>query len=169
MKIYTKTGDAGDTGLFGGARVSKAHPRVEAYGAVDELNAQLGAVRAERLADDIDALLGRVQAELFSVGAELATAPGSKSSAKQWVSGAAIEALEHAIDEFEGELEPLQTFILPGGARGAALLHIARTVARRAERRGRWHPRRRRRGGTARGDSVSESTERPALRAHARV
>lgn len=135
MKIYTKTGDGGETGLFGGARVSKADPRVEAYGDVDELNAQLGVARAGGLAEDIDELLSTVQAKLFDVGAELATAPGSKASAMPRVSGDDVSVLEGAIDRFEEELEPLQNFILPGGSPAAAWLHVGRTVARRAERR----------------------------------
>lgn len=135
MKIYTKTGDGGETGLFGGARVSKADPRVEAYGDVDELNAQLGVARAVGLAEDIDELLATVQAKLFDVGAELATAPGSKASAMPRVSEDDVAVLEQAIDRFEEELEPLQNFILPGGSRAAAWLHVGRTVARRAERR----------------------------------
>lgn len=135
MKIYTKTGDRGETGLFGGARVSKADPRVESYGDVDELNAQLGVARAAGLADDIDALLSTVQAKLFDVGAELATAPGSKASAMPHVSAEDVVVLEEAIDRFEKELEPLKNFILPGGTGAAAWLHVGRTVARRAERR----------------------------------
>lgn len=135
MKIYTKTGDSGETALFGGARVSKADPRVESYGDVDELNAQLGVARAAGLPDDIDGLLATVQAKLFDVGAELATAPGSKASKMPRVSEADVAVLEAAIDRFEEELEPLQNFILPGGAAAAAWLHVGRTVARRAERR----------------------------------
>jgi len=135
VKIYTKTGDGGQTALFGGARVSKADPRVESYGDVDELNAQLGVARAAGLADDIDALLSTVQAKLFDVGAELATAPGSKASAMPHVSEEDVTVLEGAIDRFEKELEPLQNFILPGGTGAAAWLHVGRTVARRAERR----------------------------------
>ena len=135
MKIYTKTGDAGDTGLFGGARVSKADPRVEAYGDVDEVNAHLGVARAAGLDADVDELLARVQAKLFDVGAELATAPGSKASAMPRVDEADVVVLEEAIDRFESELEPLQTFILPGGSAAGAALHVGRTTARRAERR----------------------------------
>lgn len=135
MKIYTKTGDTGETGLFGGARVSKADPRVEAYGDVDELNAQLGVARAGGLEADLDELLAVVQAKLFDVGAELATAPGSKASAMPHVKEADVVVLEQAIDRFEEELEPLKVFILPGGSPAAAQLHVGRTVARRAERR----------------------------------
>lgn len=135
MKIYTKTGDAGDTGLFGGARVSKADPRVEAYGDVDELNAHLGVARARGLDGDVDELLALIQAKLFDLGAELASAPGSKASTMPRVSEDDVTHLEQAIDRFEAELEPLKSFILPGGTPAAAALHVCRTVARRAERR----------------------------------
>jgi cob(I)alamin adenosyltransferase len=136
MKIYTKTGDAGETGLFGGGRVRKDCVRVDAYGEVDELNATLGWVRAQRLPEELDALLGQLQEQLFTVGAVLATPVGTKASAyipqlePQWV-----EAMEKAIDAFEAELQPMTHFILPGGSQGAAALHVARTVCRRAERR----------------------------------
>ncbi|MBO6935847.1 MAG: cob(I)yrinic acid a,c-diamide adenosyltransferase [Deltaproteobacteria bacterium] len=135
MKIYTKTGDGGETGLFGGARVSKADPRVEAYGDVDELNAQIGVARAVGLDADMDELLDTIQAKLFDVGAELAQAPGSKASAMPHVKEPDVVVLEKAIDTFEQELEPLKTFILPGGCPAAAQLHVGRTVTRRAERR----------------------------------
>lgn len=135
MKIYTKTGDGGETGLFGGARVSKADPRVEAYGDVDELNAQIGVARAGGLDGDIDELLATIQAKLFDVGAELAAAPGSKASSMPRVSDADVVVLESGIDRFEEELAPLENFILPGGTAAAAWLHVGRTVARRAERR----------------------------------
>lgn len=135
MKIYTKTGDGGETGLFGGARVSKADPRVEAYGDVDELNAQVGVARSGGLDEDIDSLLAVIQAKLFDVGAELASAPGSKASAIPHVNEDDVVVLEQAIDRFEKELEPLKTFILPGGSPAAARLHVGRTVGRRAERR----------------------------------
>lgn len=134
MKIYTKTGDRGETGLFGGARVSKATPRVEAYGDVDELNSVLGVARAVGVPPSLDALLGTLQCELFDVGAELATAPGREPQGFEPIDGAAIERLERAIDEAEAELPPLKTFILPGGSPAAAHLHVARTVCRRAER-----------------------------------
>ena len=134
MKIYTKTGDAGDTGLFGGPRVRKDSPRIEAYGTVDELNAVLGLARAEALPDEIDALLYRVQNELFDLGAELAT-PNAEERGLRSLGAAQIAALELAIDRGESQLAPLREFILPGGNRGAAWLHVARTVCRRAERR----------------------------------
>jgi cob(I)alamin adenosyltransferase len=133
MKIYTKTGDTGETGLFGGTRVSKASPRVAAYGDVDELNSALGLARVHRIDDERDALLGTIQIDLFDLGAELAARPGKKSAAPQ-IGDREIERLEAAIDRAEEELAPLTTFILPGGSPGAAHLHLARTVCRRAER-----------------------------------
>ena len=133
MKIYTKTGDTGETGLFGGTRVSKASPRVAAYGDVDELNSVIGLARVHRIDDERDALLGAVQLDLFDLGAELAARPGRQSAAPQ-IGEREIARLERAIDSAEEELAPLTTFILPGGSPGAAHLHLARTVCRRAER-----------------------------------
>lgn len=136
MKIYTKTGDAGETGLFGGPRVAKDDARVEAYGAVDELNATLGVARARGGDAEIDGLLAAVQDQLFAVGAELATPPGAKAhSAVPPVAPSWTSALEAAIDRFEVELPPLRHFILPGGSALGADLHLARAVCRRAERR----------------------------------
>jgi cob(I)alamin adenosyltransferase len=136
MKIYTKTGDGGTTGLFGGARVDKDDERVEAYGTVDEINAVLGTARAAHPPTELDALLERVQADLFVVGAELATVPGKEDKLPmQLVSAEDCERLERAIDSMEARLSPLKTFILPGGSPAAAALHHARTVCRRAERR----------------------------------
>jgi cob(I)alamin adenosyltransferase len=134
MKIYTKTGDRGDTGLFGGPRVSKDAPRIEAYGTVDELNSVLGTVRAQGTEGPLDALLGQIQNELFALGAQLAT-PDPAAHRTALIGPAQIAALEAAIDRFEEPLEPLQQFILPGGTPVAAQLHLARTVCRRAERR----------------------------------
>lgn len=144
MKIYTRTGDQGQTGLYGGTRVSKADPRVAAYGDVDELNACLGMVRAQgELADDIVALLEQLQKDLFAIGARLANPsdkPARRStlddggSAKTTVDQAAVARLEASIDRLEAELPPLRRFILPGGSRSGALLHFSRTVCRRAER-----------------------------------
>ena len=134
MKIYTKQGDDGETGLFGGTRVSKASARVGAYGDVDELNSVIGVARAHGSADTFtDALLERIQSELFDLGAELAARPG-KATGVTAIDDAQIESLEAAIDEAEAELAPLVTFILPGGSAVAAHLHHARTVCRRAER-----------------------------------
>ncbi len=134
MRIYTKTGDQGDTGLFGGPRVPKDDHRIEAYGTVDELNSLLGVARAEALPADVDALLARIQSELFSLGAELAT-PNPAALGTALVGPGHSAALERAIDQYEAQLEPLKLFILPAGTRAAALLHLARTVCRRAERR----------------------------------
>ncbi len=139
MKIYTRTGDEGMTGLFGGQRVSKDSPRVEAYGAVDEANALLGVVRALLAADDpLQERLTQVQGDLFVVGADLATPDIEGKRASSYVprvSEADGTRLEGWIDEAEAELEPMRTFILPGGTLAAAQLHFARTVCRRAERR----------------------------------
>jgi cob(I)alamin adenosyltransferase len=134
MKIYTKTGDRGETGLFGGPRVSKDAPRIEAYGTVDELNSVLGVARAQTVPADVDALLQQIQNDLFALGAQLAT-PDPAAHQTGMVGSAQIVALEKAIDHFEGRLEPLKQFILPGGTPAAAHLHLARTVCRRAERR----------------------------------
>jgi cob(I)alamin adenosyltransferase len=138
MKIYTKTGDAGDTGLFGGGRVGKDHPRVEAYGDVDELNATLGLVRALEPMPRIDEVIVPIQRDLFSIGALLATPDRDKMRAsleKARIDDTRIRELEVAIDQCEAELEPLRSFIVPGGTAKAASLHVARTVCRRAERR----------------------------------
>jgi cob(I)alamin adenosyltransferase len=138
MKIYTKTGDAGDTGLFGGGRVPKNHPRVEAYGDVDELNATLGVARAAGHDEEIDTLLLRVQQDLFAIGALLATPDRAKMRMhleKAKIDQERIAELERAIDAADTQLEPLRAFILPGGSPKAAALHVARTVCRRAERR----------------------------------
>jgi cob(I)alamin adenosyltransferase len=138
MKIYTKTGDSGDTGLFGGGRVSKDDPRVEAYGDVDELNAVLGLARSAELMPRIDEVLVPIQRDLFSIGALLATPDREKMQqhlTKARISEERIAELEHAIDACDRELEPLKAFILPGGTQKAAALHVARTVCRRAERR----------------------------------
>lgn len=138
MKIYTKTGDEGLTGLFGGGRVSKDDPRVEAYGDVDELNAVLGVVRAADAMPRIDEVLVLIQRDLFSIGALLATPDLAKMHQhleKAQIHDERIAELEHEIDACERELEPLRAFIVPGGTAKAAALHVARTVCRRAERR----------------------------------
>lgn len=134
MKIYTRTGDEGDTGLFGGPRVRKDDLRIESYGTVDELNAWLGLVRTELADPRLDSELARVQHELFDLGAELAT-PDPAAFHLRLVGEADIARLEAQIDQAEQELQPLKQFILPGGTRAASLLHLARTVCRRAERR----------------------------------
>jgi cob(I)alamin adenosyltransferase len=137
QRIYTKTGDTGDTGLFGGGRVSKSHPRVEAYGAVDELNAVLGWVRTAVRDATIRDGLPRVQSDLFAIGAHLATdVPEGRAAPKlPELPAAGIAELEQWIDAAEAGLPELRSFILPGGAPGGAALHVARTVCRRAERR----------------------------------
>ena len=137
VHIYTGGGDRGETGLFGGGRVSKDDPRVEAYGAVDELNACLGVARAAGLPADLDDMTERLQEQLFELGADLATPPDSKARADRVVRIGADSAgaLETLIDSCQERLAPLETFILPGGGPGGAALHLARTVCRRAERR----------------------------------
>jgi cob(I)alamin adenosyltransferase len=138
VKIYTKRGDRGETDLFGGGRVSKDCARVEAYGAVDELNACLGQCAAESTQDDLREIIREIQSLLFDLGGYLA-APDAEGRAKAPISqleDSDVERLETYIDTLEAELEPLKRFILPGGSRAAAALHVARTVCRRAERRG---------------------------------
>ena len=135
MKIYTKTGDDGTTGLFGGGRVKKASSRVEAYGTVDELNATLGLARAAKLEADTEAVLAQVQVDLFTLGAELACVPGKESKLNMKLLDESDSArLEQAIDHAEAHCTPLKYFVLPGGSPQAAALHLARTVCRRAER-----------------------------------
>jgi cob(I)alamin adenosyltransferase len=136
MKIYTKTGDRGQTGLFGGTRVSKADLRVATYGDVDELNSALGLAMSEAAASDaIAAMLQRIQGELFVIGAELAASPDKSANIGiGLLEEAQVVALEREIDGFDAELPKLTTFVLPGGTKLAAFLHLARTVCRRAER-----------------------------------
>ncbi len=135
-RIYTRTGDAGETGLFGGGRVSKDDLRVEAYGSVDELNAAVGAVRSLEIDPELDRHLARVQEQLFSVGSHLATPSQARArSAIPPVEAAWSVELEKAIDGWEAELPALTRFLLPGGSRSGAALHVARCACRRAERR----------------------------------
>jgi cob(I)alamin adenosyltransferase len=137
VKIYTRTGDAGDTSLFDGSRVSKADSRVDAYGDVDELNAWLGLARAARLDADLDQPLVRIQQDLFALGAQLAD-PGERIAErvrKASLADADVERLEALIDRLESELPALRRFILAGGSPAGAALHVARTVCRRAERK----------------------------------
>lgn len=137
MKLYTRRGDRGETDLVGAGRVPKDHPRVDAYGVVDELNAALGAAAAHSGHGDVRALVETIQRELFALGAYLAT-PEERHRASAGIRAPdeqAVAALEASIDAFERELEPLQRFVLPGGTPAAALFHVARTVCRRAERR----------------------------------
>ena len=137
MTIYTRTGDAGTTGLFGGGRVPKDHPRVAAYGEVDELNATLGVVRATAPANFFDELLESVQRDLFALGGHLATPDPervAKALAKAELSEERVRLFEQLIDQADAELAPLRAFVLPAGTAKAAALHLARTVCRRAER-----------------------------------
>jgi cob(I)alamin adenosyltransferase len=141
-RVYTRRGDRGETDLVGGIRVPKDHARIDAYGTVDELNAAIGVVRAFSAADkgndwmrrELDAILRKLQSELFDLGAELATPPASFVQGMFRVGDAEVTALETTMDRCQADLEPLNSFILPGGGRTSALLHVARTVCRRAER-----------------------------------
>jgi len=136
-KIYTRTGDDGTTGLVTGERVAKTHPRVEAYGTVDETNAAIGLVRLHPVEAPLDGMLARIQNELFDLGADLAT-PDRPDKSLAWtplrVTVAQVARLEQDIDLLNAELSPLESFVLPGGAPAAAALHLARTISRRAER-----------------------------------
>lgn len=137
-KIYTRTGDEGETSLFGGGRVRKDHLRVDAMGTIDELNAALGVARASLALDDptlgeVVQFIATVQNQLFNLGAELAT-PETAGEGAPLVSDADVTGLEQAMDRWQAELEPLRQFILPGGSPAAAELHLARCVCRRAER-----------------------------------
>jgi cob(I)alamin adenosyltransferase len=145
LKIYTKTGDRGETSLFGGKRVSKNDPRIEAYGTVDELNSVIGIVRSvlsshlgvpgsKRSIKSLDMILGKIQNSLFVLGADLAAPGNIKSNAIRRISSKDCIALEKLIDEIEVQLPTLKSFVIPGGSKEAALLHFARTVCRRAER-----------------------------------
>jgi len=133
LKIYTKTGDKGETSLFGGKRVPKDSLRIEAYGTVDELNSVIGVCRSVNTVKEVDSILEEIQNDLFTLGADLAT-PQSSENKIQRIQSSDISRLEHHIDRIELLLEPLRNFILPSGNRAAAMLHLARTVCRRAER-----------------------------------
>lgn len=137
MKIYTRTGDTGETALFGGGRVSKDHPRVAAYGDVDELNSVLGLIRATEPADLFDPLLESIQRDLFAIGGHLATPDPErvrKALEKATLSPERVTEFERTMDEADRELPPLKAFVLPAGTPKASALHLARTVCRRAER-----------------------------------
>jgi cob(I)alamin adenosyltransferase len=137
MKIYTRTGDSGDTALLGGNRVSKDDVRIIAYGDVDELNSSIGLTVAQEPREMALQLLEQIQADLFSIGANLASPDPNKvknALVKARIDDSAIERLEQAIDDTESSLDPLKTFILPGGTTKSAQFHVARTICRRAER-----------------------------------
>ena len=141
-RVYTRKGDKGDTDLVGGARVPKDDPRIDAYGTVDELNSTIGVVRAFNAAElkrhpacvELDGILRKLQSELFDLGAELATPPAAFMEGMFRVGSAEVTALERTMDRCQRDLAPLMSFILPGGGRTSALLHVSRTVCRRAER-----------------------------------
>ncbi len=141
-RVYTRRGDQGETDLVGGARVTKDSPRIEAYGSVDELNAAVGVVRAvnaalharSRAGRELDAILRKLQNELFDLGGELATPPSEFRPGMFRVGAAEVKALETCMDRCQKDLQPLKSFVLPGGGRVSAFLHVARTVCRRAER-----------------------------------
>jgi cob(I)alamin adenosyltransferase len=135
MKIYTKTGDAGETGLYGGERVKKFSKRVSSYGTVDEANSAIGLARANSSDAEIDGVLAQIQNALFDVGADLATPTGSQYEKNLVrIDAADIEILEHLIDRFQEECPPWSNFIHPGGTAAAGALHLARAITRRAER-----------------------------------
>ena len=134
-KVYTRTGDTGTTRLVGGSEVPKHHPRIEAYGTVDELNAVLGMVRSHTLPDRLERQLATIQDDLFNVGTDLATPEEDRWQGMHRVGDAEVVRLEQWIDGLNDELEPLKEFILPGGGIAGSTLHLARTVCRRAERR----------------------------------
>jgi cob(I)alamin adenosyltransferase len=137
MPIYTRTGDAGETGLFGGGRVRKDHPRTTAYGDVDELSSAVGLVRATAPSESFDVLLEGIQRDLFSIGGQLASPRPekvAKALEKAVLPPERVAAMERVMDDAEGELPPLRAFVLPGGSPKAAALHLARAVCRRAER-----------------------------------
>lgn len=134
MKIYTKTGDAGTTSLFGGERVLKSHDRIDAYGTVDELNACIGLLRDQAVNQSRQAILIEIQNKLFTIGAILATEPGNQKVKVPQLAEADVQILEKAIDTMDANLPPLRNFVLPGGHQSVSFGHVARTVCRRAER-----------------------------------
>lgn len=134
MKIYTKTGDSGTTSLLGGARVSKAHVRIEAYGTVDELNSYIGLLRDQPVNEVRKDFLKEIQDRLFTLGAELATEPGKDKVVKPDLFSSDVDALEAAMDEMDATLPALKNFVLPGGHQSVSFAHLARCVCRRAER-----------------------------------
>jgi cob(I)alamin adenosyltransferase len=137
MKIYTKTGDKGETGLFGGTRISKNSPRIEAYGTIDELNSYIGLAITELHDSSVKSLLNKIQNQLFIVGSDLAAPKSTEDQKKNIVRipSEFYEEIEKSIDFYEEKLDKLTNFIIPGGSKSAAILHICRTIARRAERK----------------------------------
>ena len=135
MKIYTKTGDSGDTSLFGGKRVSKNNIRIEAYGTVDELNASIGVAIPESISESVKKSLRKIQNDLFVVGGDLATPLNETKVKLPRTIVEMVNNLENEIDTYEDKVEELKNFILPGGTKASAHLHLARTICRRAERR----------------------------------
>jgi cob(I)alamin adenosyltransferase len=136
IKIYTKTGDDGTTGLIGGSRVKKYDSRLEAYGTIDELNASIGVLRSAELSENVVEILSQIQNKLFNIGSLLASDDkGAAFTANLAINQENIKVLEEAIDEYQNQLPELTHFILPGGNLASAQCHVARTVCRRAERR----------------------------------
>lgn len=134
MKIYTKTGDKGQTSLIGGTRVAKSHLRIESYGTVDELNSYLGLIGSHRITAELNKLIEKIQNDLFVMGSELASDPGKSKMKIPHLTEKDIQLLEQSIDRMNEDLEPLRYFILPGGNPLASFCHIARCICRRAER-----------------------------------
>lgn len=134
MKVYTKTGDKGTTALFGGARVSKSHDRIDAYGTVDELNSYIGLVRDQEVNHKRKEILVEIQDRLFTIGSILATEPGNTKVKVPRLAVGDIEVLEKEIDKMEEELPPMKSFILPGGHPSVSFCHVTRCVCRRTER-----------------------------------
>ncbi len=134
MKIYTKTGDQGTTGLFGGKRVSKSDIRIDSYGTVDELNSWIGLLRDQEVNASRIGVLVEIQDRLFTTGSILATEPNNAKVKIPSLSASDIEYLEKEIDAMEATLEPMKSFVLPGGHQAVSFCHVARTVCRRAER-----------------------------------
>lgn len=134
MKIYTKTGDSGQTSLVGAERIAKNSPRIEAIGTIDELNSHVGVIRSIPIDEDLDRILGQIQHDLFQLGAITAT-PANPESKTGWLDNAKINHLENVIDQLEQSLTPLKNFILPSGVSAATATHLARAVCRRSERR----------------------------------
>ncbi len=135
MKVYTKTGDKGDTSLFGGKRVPKSHFRIEAYGTVDELNSYMGLVRDQEVNSGRKVILKEIQDRLFTIGSILAADPDKSNLQVPDLHQADIDVLEKAMDEMDAQLPPMRNFVLPGGHQSVSFVHIARTICRRAERR----------------------------------